>query len=222
MTSACEQLLQQNGEWAAQKLAMDPDYFTRLAQGQSPPFLVLGCSDSRVSPTQITMSEPGELFVHRNIANQFQPADPSAHAVLQYAVAVLKVKHIVVLGHYGCGGVAAALHQHSYGVVDGWIQPIRDIYRLYRPLLDGLPSDEERFRRLVELNVREQVFNLYKTELIQRTRLQESRPQLHGWVCDIATGKIADLGITEHDWLEIAAPYQFAFPGPGSGHGGGH
>lgn len=186
-----ELLLQDNKFWAAQKLADDPGFFDRLLHVQTPEFLWIGCSDSRVPPDQITQTEPGEIFIHRNVANLVVNTDVNLLAVLDYAVTHLKVKHIIVCGHYGCGGVKAAMNNHDYNyVLNMWLRNIKDLIRLHREELEDIPGEEDRLNRLIELNVKEQVFNLSKTSIIQRCWKNEQRPDLHGWVYDLKDGII--------------------------------
>ena len=198
-----EKLLLENKAWAQEQLETDPEFFRRLAAQQAPEFLWIGCSDSRVPADKITGTDPGEIFVHRNIANLVVNTDINLLSVLQYAVEVLKVKHIIVCGHYGCGGIKAAMNQHHYGIINHWLKNIKDIYRLHREEVDSLPTEEERVDRLTEINVREQVFNLAKTSIVQSAWKHEQRPQLHGWayglkdgiikpICDMAPGDTID------------------------------
>ena len=183
-----ERLLLENKAWAAEKLEDDPSYFDRLSHIQTPEFLWIGCSDSRVPANEITNTQPGEIFVHRNIANLVVNTDINMLSVLQYAVEVLKVKHVIVCGHYGCGGVKAAMNQHHYGIINHWLKNIKDVYRYHREEIDALPTEELRVDRLTELNVREQVFNLSKTSIIQTAWKYEQRPHLHGWVYGLEDG----------------------------------
>jgi carbonic anhydrase len=185
-----EKLLMGNKAWAKSQLETDPDFFKRLASQQAPAFLWIGCSDSRVPADKITGTEPGEIFVHRNIANLVVNTDLNFLSVLQYAIEVLKVKHVIVCGHYGCGGVKAALSQKRYGLLDNWLKEIKDVYRNNKQELDSLTGENEKFDRLVEMNVREQVFNLSKTSIIQKAWKEEQRPQLHGWVYRLSDGII--------------------------------
>jgi carbonic anhydrase len=186
-----ETLLHDNKLWAAKKLSEDPEFFERLIHVQTPEFLWIGCSDSRVPPDQITQTEPGEIFIHRNVANLVVSTDVNVMSVLDYAVNHLKVKHIVVCGHYGCGGIKAAIGNSSFNqVLNMWLRNIKDIYRIHRKQLDAIESDEERVNRMVELNVKEQVFNLAKTAIIQQTWKDQQRPDLHGWVYDLHDGLI--------------------------------
>ena len=185
-----EKLLSENKTWAKEQQETDPDFFKRLAAQQAPEFLWIGCSDSRVPADKITGTEPGEIFVHRNIANLVVNSDINLLSVLQYAVEVLKVKHIIVCGHYGCGGIRAAMDQHHYGIINHWLKNIKDIYRLHREEVDAFPTEEQRANRLTELNVEEQVFNLAKTSIVQKAWKNEQRPQLHGWVYGLSDGII--------------------------------
>jgi len=186
-----EKLLLENKAWASEKVSEDPAYFKRLADVQSPEFLWIGCSDSRVPANQITDTDPGEIFVHRNVANLVINTDVNVLSVLDYAVNQLKVKHIIVCGHYGCGGVKAAMTKTDYKpVLNMWLRNIKDVYRLHFKELDNIGDEELRCDRLVELNVQEQVYNLAKTSIIQRAWKQEMRPDLHGWVYGLKDGMI--------------------------------
>lgn len=186
-----EILLQENKIWAEAKLKNDPDYFNRLLHVQTPEFLWIGCSDSRVPPDQITQTEPGEIFIHRNVANLVVNTDVNLMSVLDYAINHLKVKHVVVCGHYGCGGIKAAISNEDFNqVLNMWLRNIKDIYRIHRKELKEILHDNQRLNRLVELNVKEQVFNLAKTAIIQKTWNNEQRPDLHGWVYDLHDGLI--------------------------------
>ena len=175
-----EKLLLENKAWAAEKLHDDPEYFDRLAHIQTPEFLWIGCSDSRVPSNQITGTQPGEIFVHRNIANLVVHTDMNLTAVIHYAVIVLKVKHIIVCGHYGCGGIKAAMTNHDYGIINKWLRNIKDVYSFYHEELDAIKDEEERANRLAQLNVQEQVKNLAKTAMSQKMWKNEQRPDLHG------------------------------------------
>jgi carbonic anhydrase len=186
-----ERLLQENKAWASQMLATDPDFFDRLLHLQTPEFLWIGCSDSRVPANQITGTEPGEIFVHRNVANLVVNTDVNLLSVLDYAVNHLKVKHVIVCGHYGCGGIkAATTNQDFKPVLNMWLRNIKDVCRIHRKELDNITDPDKHVDRLVELNVQEQVFNLAKTSIIQRAWKQESRPDLHGWVYGLKDGII--------------------------------
>ncbi len=184
-----EKLLLENKGWAKEKLQDDPDFFSRLEHIQTPKFLWIGCSDSRVPANEITGTQPGEIFVHRNIANLAVNTDVNLLSVLDYAVAVLKVEHIIVCGHYGCGGVKAAITNHDYGqVLNMWLRNIKDVYRLHREEVNAFPEGEERVNRLIELTVKEQVMNLAKTSIVQKAWAAETRPHLHGWVYGLSNG----------------------------------
>ncbi len=184
-------LLNDNRAWAAKKVADDPAYFDRLAHLQTPEFLWIGCSDSRVPANEITGTQPGEIFVHRNVANLVVNTDANLFAVLDYAVTYLKVKHIIVCGHYGCGGIKAAASKNDFRpVLNMWLRNIKDVYRLHQEQLASIPEGEARENRLVELNVQEQIYNLAKTSVIQRCWEKEQRPDLHGWVYGLQDGII--------------------------------
>ncbi len=186
-----EILLQNNKEWADGKKATDPDFFERLSHLQTPEFLWIGCSDSRVPANEITGTDPGEIFVHRNVANLVINTDVNVLSVLDYAVNHLKVKHIIVCGHYGCGGIKAAITNHDFKpVLNMWLRNIKDVYRIHRSELDLITDEEQKTNRLTELNVMEQVFNLAKTSIIQRAWKHEQRPDLHGWVYGLQNGLI--------------------------------
>jgi carbonic anhydrase len=187
---AYQRLLENNKKWASEVVKSDPDFFTRLEHIQTPEYLWIGCSDSRVPADKITGTQPGEIFVHRNIANMVVHTDLNLLAVLDYAVNHLKVKHIIVCGHYGCGGVKAAMGNHNLGIINKWIRNIKDVYRIHRNEIDGLQEEKERLNKLIELNVREQVINLAKTSIIQKSWKSEQRPFLHGWVYDLHDGFI--------------------------------
>ncbi len=189
-----EELLKDNKLWAAERLAEDPQFFERLVHLQTPEFLWIGCSDSRVPANQITGTQPGEIFVHRNVANLVVNTDVNLLSVLDYAVNHLKIKHVIVCGHYGCGGVKAAMtKKHFNQVLNMWLRHIKDIYRLHRSEVEAIPDEESRLNRMVELNVIEQIYNLSKTSIIQRAWLKDNRPHLHGWVYDLHDGIIKPL-----------------------------
>ena len=186
-----EVLLKENKLWAKRKVKEDPEFFARLSELQTPEFLWIGCSDSRVPANTITNIEPGEIFIHRNVANLVVNTDVNLLAVLDYAVNYLKVKHIIVCGHYGCGGVKAALTKSDYNyVLNMWLRNIKDVCRIYRHELDAIADEEKKTDRLVELNVQEQIYNLAKTSIIQRAWQNEQRPDLHGWVYGLKDGVI--------------------------------
>ena len=203
-----EQIFQNNANWIAGKLAVDPDYFQKLASGQHPEFLYIGCSDSRVTAEELMGLQPGEIFVHRNVANQVIATDNNINAVVQYAVEHLKVKHIIVCGHYECGGVKASLHPSDMGQLNSWLQTLRDVYRLHRTELDAIENEQQRFDRLVELNVREQCINIIKIDHVQRAWYQTGYPKIHGWVFDVKGGKLIDLGLKmETEFKEVRSIY---------------
>lgn len=186
-----EKLLLENKAWAGEKVKADPEYFSRLADIQKPDFLWIGCSDSRVPANEITNTQPGEIFVHRNIANLVVHTDVNLLSVLDYAVTHLKVKHVIVCGHYGCGGVKASMTNHDYNqVLNMWLRNIKDVNRLHRDELNTITDEQQKFDRLVELNVQEQVIHLAKTSIIQRAWKNEQRPHLHGWVYGLKDGLI--------------------------------
>jgi carbonic anhydrase len=187
--SPIQKLLQENKTWAQELKSDDPEYFQRLARLQTPEFLWIGCSDSRVPADRITGTQPGEIFVHRNIANLVIHTDVNLLSVLDFAVNHLKVNHVIVCGHYGCGGIKAAMTNHDYKyVLNMWLRNIKDVYRLYDNELEAIADPEQRADRLTELNVKEQVMHLAKTSIIQRAWKQERRPQLHGWVYGLKDG----------------------------------
>ena len=189
------EILENNKQWVASKNSEDPEFFHRLANGQKPKYLFIGCSDSRVPASGITGTGPGEMFVHRNIANLVVHSDMNLLSVLQYAVEVLGVQDIMVVGHYGCGGVAAAASSKQYGLIDNWLVNIRDVIRLHETEYLRVKDKEQRMRRLVELNVIEQVRNLAKTNIIQNAMRGDNPPRLHGLVYDIADGVLKDLDV---------------------------
>jgi carbonic anhydrase len=189
--STYEKLLQNNNTWASKMLQADPGYFERLSHLQTPEFLWIGCSDSRVPANEITGTQPGEIFVHRNIANLVIHTDVNLLSVLEYAVSHLKVKHVIVCGHYGCGGIKAAMTNRDFKqVLNMWLRNIKDVYRLHREELETITDEQKREDRLTELNVREQVLHLAKTSIIQRAWKNEHRPELHGWVYGLKDGLI--------------------------------
>ncbi len=185
-----ERLLLENKAWAQEQLEEDPKFFSRLADLQTPDFLWIGCSDSRVPADRITGTQPGEIFVHRNIANMVVHTDLNLLSVLQYAVEVLKVKHIIICGHYGCGGVKAAMSHHSYGIINKWLRNVKDVYRFNKEEVDAIEDEDKRLDKLIEVNVREQVMNLAKTSIVQTAWKNDNRPHLHGWVYGLENGII--------------------------------
>lgn len=186
-------IFKNNEAWVAEKLAVDPSYFERLAEGQNPQFLYIGCSDSRVTAEELMGVEPGKVFVHRNIANLVVGTDNNVNAVIQYAVEVLEVQHIIVCGHYGCGGVQSALQPQDMGQLNAWLQNIRDVYRHHQAELDGIADIHERTNRLVELNVLEQCLNVLKIDHVQKQWYKTGSPKVHGWVFNVRTGKLQDM-----------------------------
>lgn len=198
-----QDLLDNNLVWIQEKLAEDGEYFDKLSQGQQPPFLFIGCSDSRMPLTNFTKTGPGELFIHRNIANQVSLTDMNLLAVLQFAVEALQVKHIVVCGHHCCGGIEAAYKGNTTGAVENWVNPIRELYLKNRQEIDELPTEQERVNRLSELNVVAQVENICKTSIMNHAFKSGVYPSVHGWVLEITTGRIKDLPLPLEEWREL-------------------
>lgn len=197
-----QQVFENNRKWIEEKTATNADFFEHLAQGQHPEILYIGCSDSRVTAEEMTGIEPGQMFVHRNIANLVPNNDNSSASVVEYAVAHLDVKHIVVCGHYFCGGVKAAMQALDLGILNPWLRNIRDVYRLHKVELNAIEDENERYNRLVELNVQEQCINVIKMAVWQKKYLTEGYPTVHGWVFDIHSGQLKDLRI---DFFRILA-----------------
>jgi carbonic anhydrase len=195
MEKSYNRLLENNKKWVAEQLAIDPVYFDKLSNSQNPEYLWIGCSDSRVPANQITGTLPGDIFVHRNIANLVVHSDMNMLSVLSYAVEVLKVKHIIVCGHYGCGGVLAAMENKQFGLIDNWLRHIKDVYRYHHKELDAIEDKTQRARRFVELNVIEQVHDLGKTSIVQNAWKNNQPLHVHGWVYDIHDGIIKDLNV---------------------------
>jgi carbonic anhydrase len=191
-----EELKAKNRDWAARKVAQDPSFFKRLEGQQAPEYLWIGCSDSRVPANEIVDLDPGELFVHRNVANLAPPQDANYLSVLQFAVDVLKVKHVLVVGHYGCGGVAAAVDGRRRGLVDHWLHPIREVYQTHRAELEAIGDAKARLARLCELNVMRQVRNVASDVFVQDAWARGQQLSIHGWVYSISNGLVSDLGIT--------------------------
>lgn len=204
-----EQLLLQNRAWVQQKLGEDKDFFNKLANTQKPDFLWIGCADSRVPANEITGTAPGEVFVHRNIANMVVHSDMNMLSVLDYAVNVLEVSHVIVCGHYGCGGVRAAMGNKQIGLIDNWIRHIKDVYRMHHEELEAIKDMKAREDRFVELNVIEQVIDLGKTSIIQNAWQKRGGPYVHGWVYDVGNGIIKDLKVSMHDDSEMPNVYKF-------------
>lgn len=196
-----ESIFENNREWIKKKLKEDSQFFYKLNQGQNPKILYIGCSDSRVSAEELMGASPGEVFIHRNIANMVVNSDLNVMSVINYAVKYLKVEHIVVCGHYGCGGVDAALKSKDMGILNPWLRNIRDVYRLHKEELSSIKDDEVRYKRFIEINIEEQCVNILKTAVVQRATLKEGL-KLHGWVFDIHSGNLIDLKIDFKQKLE--------------------
>ncbi len=188
-----EKLLQDNKQWALGKTDQDPGFFDRLVDVQRPKILWIGCADSRVPPNEITQTNPGDIFIHRNVANLVVHTDMNMLSVLQYAVEVLDVEHVIVCGHYGCGGVKAAMSNTGFGLIDNWLRNIKDVYRYHQEEIDQLPTPNDQVDRLIELNIEEQVYNLAKTSIIQAAWQKKKAPHLHGWVYRLEDGIIKPL-----------------------------
>lgn len=194
MAASYDQVFENNRKWVEDtKGATTTDFFEKLALGQSPDYLYIGCADSRVPANEIMGLDPGDVFVHRNVANLVNNIDLNVMSCLNYAVEHLKVKHVVVCGHYGCGGVKAAMQSQDLGILNPWLRNIRDVYRLHQAELSAIADEDERYNRLVELNVEEQCFNVAKTAVVQKAYIQGKTPIVHGWVFDIKTGLLKDL-----------------------------
>jgi len=193
--SKLKHIFEKNIYWAKQVQQYQPDFFTNLAKQQNPDYLWIGCADSRVPANQIIDLPPGEVFVHRNIANVVVHSDLNCLSVIQYAGEVLKVKHIIVCGHYGCGGVKAALEDKDHGLIDNWLQHIKDVYRCHKKKLDAMEDEEERFNMLCELNVIEQVANVSNTTVVKRARKSKQKLSIHGWIYSIHNGILKDLNV---------------------------
>jgi carbonic anhydrase len=211
MTEFYKKILENNQKWVEEKLSLNPNFFSKLAQGQQPPLLWIGCSDSRVPANEIIGAEAGEVFVHRNIANMVIHTDMSMLSVLDYAVNALQVKHVIVCGHYGCGGVKAAMGNTSIGVIDNWIRHIKDVYRFHQEELDTITDESKRFNRFVELNTMEQVFDLAKTSIVQNAWKNGQELHLHGWVYGLNSGLVNDLGVNFSCDKDLDAVYQLKF-----------
>ncbi|WP_298225096.1 carbonate dehydratase [Flavobacterium sp.] len=206
-----KKILDNNKKWVESQLALDQEYFKDLAKGQNPPLLWIGCSDSRVPANEIIGAKPGEVFVHRNIANMVVHSDMNMLSVLDYAVNVLKVKHVIVCGHYGCGGVKAAMGNQSIGLIDNWIRHIKDVYRLHENYLNSIEDEEERFNKFVEVNAQEQVFDLAKTSIVQSAWRSGQDLTLHGWTYGLNSGYVTDLGVNMSSNTDLDEVYQLKF-----------
>lgn len=196
-----QRVFESNRRWVAERNAEDPEFFERLAAEQNPQFLFIGCSDSRVPANQIMGVQPGEVFVHRNVANLVVNTDINGQSVIAYAVDILHVKHIVVCGHYGCGGIHAAMQQQDFGILNGWLREVRDVYRLHEDELDAIEDGDARHRRLVELNIMEQCYNVIKTASVLRHFGACGYPRVHGWAYDLRNGLLNDLEVPFDDLL---------------------
>lgn len=189
-----KKIFENNEKWIADKLQQQPDYFSKLAEGQSPKILYIGCSDSRVTAEELMGASPGEVFVHRNIANMVISIDMNVMSVINYAVTALKVEQIIVCGHYGCGGVKAAMVPEDLGILNPWLRNVRDVYRMHKEDLNKINDENERYNKLVEFNVQEQCLNVIKTAAVQKAYYERGL-KVHGWVFDIHTGKLVDLNV---------------------------
>lgn len=204
-----EKLLLQNKAWSEEKIEMDKEYFNRLAHQQKPKFLWIGCSDSRVPANEITGTDPGEVFVHRNIANMVVHTDLNLLSVLQYAVEVLKVEHIIVCGHYGCGGIEAAISKNNYGLINKWLRNIKEVYKVYQKEVDAIENHTDKVNKLVEFNVIEQCQDLIKTSIIQKAWKSRKAPEIHGWVYGLDNGLITELVNIEPDFEKINPIFRY-------------
>ena len=208
MSTVYEKLFEGNKKWVTETLERDPLFFEKLSKGQKPPILWIGCADSRVPANEITGMQPGEIFVHRNIANMVIHTDMSMLSVLDYAVNILEVTDVVVCGHYSCGGIKAAMGNKPLGIVENWIRTIKDVYRLHQQELDAITNEEQRENRLVELNVIEQVFDLQNISIVQHAWLDGRNLSVHGLVYDIRNGVLNDLKVTVNNNSEIPKVYR--------------
>lgn len=211
MSDFYKKILDNNKEWVEKTLALNPNYFTDLAMGQKPPLLWIGCSDSRVPANEIIGAKSGEVFVHRNIANMVIHTDMNMLSVLDYAVNVLKVKHVLVCGHYGCGGIKAAMKNDSVGIIDNWIRHIKDVYRFHREELDAIKDETDRFNKFVEINVIAQVNDLAKTSIVQSAWKNGQELALHGWVYGLNSGYVTDLNVNFSSDQDLDDVYQLKF-----------
>ncbi|PWS31810.1 carbonic anhydrase [Pedobacter paludis] len=205
---SCETLLQGNKDWVEEMIQTDPEYFNILSAGQTPPVLWIGCSDSRVPANQITNTMPGDVFVHRNIANVVVHTDMNLLSVLDYSVNVLKVKHIIVCGHYGCGGVKAALGNKQVGIIDNWLRNIRDVYRMHDREMETIKDPELKFDRLVELNAIEGAANVMNTSIVQNAWSTGQELSVHAWVYSLKTGLIKDLKVTSSSLDDVTPTFK--------------
>lgn len=206
-----KKILDNNAKWVENQLAIDKEFFKDLAKGQEPPLLWIGCSDSRVPANEIIGAKPGEVFVHRNIANMVIHSDMNMLSVLDYAVNVLKVSHVIVCGHYGCGGIKAAMGNQSIGLIDNWIRHIKDIYRLHETYLNSIEDENERFIKFVEINAQEQVIDLAKTSIVQNAWRNGQELTLHGWVYGLNSGYVTDLDVNMSSNEDLDEVYRLKF-----------
>jgi carbonic anhydrase len=207
-----ERLLENNRVWATDKTRADPDFFPRLSRQQAPEYLWIGCADSRVPANEIVNLDPGELFVHRNVANLVIPSDLNCLSVLQYAVEVLRVRHVIVVGHYGCGGVRAAMQSRQFGLIDNWLRPIKNLYEENRETLERIADPERRLDALCEINVRAQVKSVTRTTIVQNAWHRRQELRVHGWVYGIGDGRARDLGVTACGAECLSAIHRMAPP----------
>ncbi|RMZ51485.1 carbonate dehydratase [Flavobacteriaceae bacterium PRS1] len=208
MADFYKKLIENNKKWVQNKLSQDPEFFKTLSENHNPPLLWIGCADSRVPANEITGTLPGEVFVHRNIANMVVHTDMNMLSVLDYAVNTLKIEHIIVCGHYGCGGVKAAMEPGKNNLTDNWIRHIKDVYRFHFDELEAIVTKQERFDRFVELNVTEQVYHLAKTSIVQKAWRTDKKVSLYGWVYGLSTGLIKDLNVTANNNNELKEIYE--------------
>jgi len=204
-------LLEGNRKFVKERTSINPSYFKDLAETQTPKYLLIGCSDSRVPPNEMTMTEPGEIFIHRNIANQVIYSDLNCMSVLQFGIEHLKVEHVIVLGHTRCGGIIASKNKNYKGLIENWLQNIRDVAYMNKKELDACKDEDEYFKKLTIFNVRAQVLNVCKTSYVQRAWANKQKLHVHGWLIDIETGLINDLGVTNKEWNQIKNCYEFDF-----------
>ncbi|MDQ3050877.1 MAG: carbonate dehydratase [Bacteroidota bacterium] len=209
MPDFIKKLLDSNRNWVKSKLISDPQYFNKLSQIHEPKVLWIGCSDARVPANEITGTAPGDIFVHRNISNMVVHSDMNMLSVLSYAVEVLMVKHIIVCGHYSCGGISAAMSSKSFGLIDNWLRHIKDVYRIHAEELEAIKDESIRYKRLVELNVKQQVYNLCKTSIVQSAWNKGEFPYIHGWVYDVHDGILNDMDVTFNNNAELSHMYKF-------------
>ena len=213
MSDFYKQIIENNKKWVEEKLALDPDFFNKLKDTQTPPLLWIGCSDSRVPANEIIGAQPGEVFVHRNIANMVIHSDMNMLSVLDYSVNVLKVKHVIVCGHYGCGGVKAAMGHSPVGIIDNWIRHIKDSYRFRKNEIEAIEDDKERFDKFVEWNTKQQVLNLAVTSIVQQAWNRGQELSIHGWVYGLDSGLVKDLDVTfsSHNDIKNSSVYKLDF-----------